>query len=228
MDAHSDQVTRRSVLRRISMGIGGAVLVFVDPLRVSAGGLGGLSSGSQLADQEAGQIWGQLRLLPLGAIARPAPQRMQVTAPPILEQLPGGVPPTGTVREITETEFRALGIRTYRAAGAQKVTYLGSFTAGKLYQVSTVSVPPDPRWREVTVVCQPDYELPYPVLTQGTPEHPVEPEKTLATPAHGVMFRSAWEITGIWAEDGGLFRAVAVAAQPDRVDPDFEFTLESA
>lgn len=92
MDARSNQIiTRRSLLRRISAGIGGAALVLVDPLRVSASIKGGSSSGAQVAGQDTGELWGQLRLLGLGATTRPAPQRPQVTAPPILEQLPGGV-----------------------------------------------------------------------------------------------------------------------------------------
>ncbi|GIW13696.1 MAG: hypothetical protein KatS3mg062_1135 [Tepidiforma sp.] len=218
------ETSRRQVLRKLAAGGMAAFGAVVDPLGLRRRDIARAADGR---GSDAGEIYNGLLLLAPGA-ARPAPEKVPVLAPPILEKIGDGPEPTGITRSLSGAEARALGVPLWKVKGQPVSSIRATFSGSRVFEVATITEVKDGPFASVVITAQPHYIRPYPVPVAGTPERPVFPVKTAATPVPGIYWTALHEIVAIWASDEGLYRMIATMRAPAFQAERFPFELEQA
>lgn len=214
--------TRRQVLQKLAAGGMAAVGAALDPLGLRSRDTARAADGR---DSDAGERYNGLLLLAPGA-ARPAPERVPVLAPPILEKIGDGPEPTGFARSLSEVEARSLGIPLWKVKGQPVSSIRATFSGSRVFEVATITEAEDGPSSSIVITAQPSYIRPYPVPVAGIPERPVFPTKTSATPVPGIYWTAPLEIVAIWASDEALYRMTATMRAPAFPVERFPFELE--
>lgn len=216
------ETSRRQVLRKLAAGGMAAVGAAVDPLGLRRRDIARAADGR---GSDAGELYNGLLLLAPGA-ARPAPERVPVLAPPILEKIGDGPEPTGFARSLSGAEARSLGVPLWKVKGQPVSSIRATFSGSRVFEVATITEAEDGPSAFIVITAQPDYVRPYPVPVAGIPERPAFPVKTSATPVPGIYWIAPLEIVAIWASDEGLYRMTATMRAAALPAERFPFELE--
>jgi len=204
------EATRRQILRKLAAGPMAVAGAMVDPLGLRSRDAARAADGR---GSDAGELYNGLLLLAPGA-TRPAPERVPVLAPPILEKIRDGPEPTGFARSLSGAEARSLGVPLWKVKGQPVSSIRATFSGSRVFEVATITEAEDGPYSSIVITAQPHYIRPYPVPVAGIPERPVFPAKTSATPVAGIYWTTPFEIVAIWASDEGLYRMTATMRAP--------------
>src|SRR6185437_3567080 len=156
--------TRRGFLGRASALAAGAFGLLADPFGiVGHSSRGAAGEQAQPPPDQVGELYAGFVLVRPGE-PHPAALTLPKVGPPILEQIGGGPLPTGHTQTITRAEAAALGVELWTLRGMPATSFEATFTGTNLFTLALLSDVASEGFSTLTVVCQPNFPKPYPVM----------------------------------------------------------------